>query len=94
MRRVVLTALLVVTGCSTGAVASAAGPVPTVPSPTFPLVAPAAEADVRAAVDRPGTFEVLLIDDRTALATDDRTWAATVRREGGTWHVAEVASLG
>jgi hypothetical protein len=85
---------LVLSAC-TGAAAGPASPVPTVPPPTFPEPPPhSVLADVRAAVDAEGRFAVLLVDDETALATDDRTWAATVRREGGTWRVAEVASLG
>ena len=93
MRRA-LVVLLLAAGCGTGAAADPAGPVPTAPSSTFPEVPPTVVAEVRAAVRRPGPFEVLVIDDRTAPATDDHAWAAPVRREGGTWRVAELASLG
>jgi hypothetical protein len=85
--------------CAPGAAASPTSPVPTAPAATLPPAPPRSIlTDVRTAVlaDRPGPgpFELLLVAADTALATDDRSWAATVRREGGTWHVAEVASLG
>jgi hypothetical protein len=52
-------------------------------------------ADVRAAVGQGrGAFDVLLVDAETAVATDDRSWAATVRFEAGTWKVTERAALG
>ena len=85
---------LLLGACAPGAAADERSPVPTAPPPTFPELSSSTLTEVRAAVDRPGPFEVLLVDDETALATDDRTWAVTVRREGGTWRVAEVAALG
>jgi hypothetical protein len=92
--------LVVVLGaCAPGAAASPTSPVPTAPTTTLPpALARSVLTEVRAAVladpPGPGRFQLLLVDADTAVATDDRSWAAAVRREGGTWHVAEVASLG
>ena len=86
--------MLVLGACTPGAAADERSPTPTAPPPSFPELPSSTLSEVRAAVGRSGPFEVLLVDDETALATDDRTWAVTVRREGGSWRVAEVASLG